>query len=70
MTFRVFTCNDFIGHYPVGSAAVIVAHDLPHARLLLKMELEKEGLTLKQSDEVKELDLNDFGAVVLNNGDY
>lgn len=70
MISRVFTCNDFAGHYPVGSSAVIVAHDMAHARLLLKMELEKEGLKLQETDEIKELDLTDFGAVVLNNGDY
>ena len=41
---RVFTCDDFKGHYPVGTAAVVVASDIAEARKLLDAELASRGL--------------------------
>jgi len=41
---RVFTCNNFIGHYPVGSAAIVVADDVHVARQMLVEHLQAIGL--------------------------
>lgn len=40
----IYTCRDFTGHYPVGAAAVVEAHDENEAAVLLNMELRKQGL--------------------------
>ena len=41
---KVFTCDDFKGHYPVGTAAVVVAENIVEARKLLDAELARLGL--------------------------
>jgi len=41
---QVFTCNDFAGHWPVGTAAVIVATSAAEADTILRDELHKHGL--------------------------
>jgi hypothetical protein len=40
----VFTCNDFEGFYPVGTAAVVVANNEEEAKKMLIDELDKRGL--------------------------
>lgn len=70
MTFRVFTCNDFHGHWAIGSAAVVVAKDESEARIILANELLRDGLILRDTDTLKELDITAPGVLVLNNGDY
>lgn len=67
---RVFTCNDFEGHYPVGSAAVVVAEDEDAARVALRRELRSMGLELRKGDKLIELDVSAARVVVLNDGDY
>ena len=41
---KVYTCNNFQGFYPVGSAAVVVARDVYHARQQLLHALKDHGL--------------------------
>jgi hypothetical protein len=41
---RVYTCNNFTGHYPVGTAAVVAAKDRAQAASRLNAELKKAGL--------------------------
>ena len=67
---NVYTCNTFHGHWPVGTAAVVVAKDEAEARNLLSIELLKQGLGLSDFDELVELDLTKPQATILNNGDY
>lgn len=43
MSLRVFACNDHVGHYPVGTASVIVATDEPTARDLLCQAITERG---------------------------
>lgn len=66
----VFTCTCFKGHWPVGTAAVVIAEDREKAATLLNVELEKQGL----SPEVLPDWLDELGtdacAVILCNGDY
>ncbi len=40
----VWTCNDFTGHWPVGTAAVVVAKNRDEAERLLAAELTARGL--------------------------
>ena len=40
----VFMCNDFEGHYPVGTAAVVVARTHAEAKQMLIDALDKQGL--------------------------
>lgn len=42
---NVYTCNNFRGHYPVGSAAVVVAADHEHGANLLEQLLTAQGLS-------------------------
>ena len=50
---KVFTCNNFHGHYPVGAAAVVVADDVNVARQMLRDHLTAIGLD--QGDRKLEL---------------
>jgi len=44
MNVTVYTCTDFRGHWPVGTAAVVVAQDETEARALLDSALAAQGL--------------------------
>lgn len=67
---RVWTCTDFQGHWPVGTAAVVVSSSRETAFALLYAELQKQGLTLEQTALIEELDIDVPAALILNNGDY
>jgi hypothetical protein len=67
---KVFTCNDFTGHWPVGSAAIIVAEAESEARDILDAALKLRGLKLKETDTLTELPLESDGCVILCDGDY
>lgn len=72
---NVYYIKGFPGHYPVGTSAVIVAHDRVDAFNLLKSELKKNhnlDLTFKDvgSKEFIQLDIKLPHAVVLQDGDY
>lgn len=68
---KVFTCNGFSGHYPVGTAAVIIANTKHEAVKLLGEELARIGLG-QYIDEsyLDEIDLSTPKVNVLCNGDY
>lgn len=68
-TLHVWTCNDFLGHYPVGTAAVVVAESEAEARRLLAAELKEHGLTLRDKDRLVELALRPR-VRVLQDGEY
>jgi hypothetical protein len=68
---RVFTCNEFRGHWPVGTAAVIVAHDGETAWQLLAQEIASQGLPpLRSDDKIEEIDMTTAGVRILNDGNY
>lgn len=68
---KVFTCTDFRGHYPVGSAAVVVASNEVEAEQYLRDLLNEEGLGHDPEPlTMVELDMSTTKAVVLCNGDY
>lgn len=65
---RVFVSTDFRGHYPVGTAAVIIANDKGEASDLLSKAMHEVGL---DSDfTLDELDLSKPTAIILRDGDY
>lgn len=67
-TRRVFVCNDFHGHWPVGTAAVVLAANEVDARIYLSSELERRGL---KASTFTLRDITDFlGAEVLCDGNY
>lgn len=71
---KVYTCNNFRGHWPVGTAAVIVAEHFVQARSRLYNQLKMLGFepTHKESEEWRfvEIDVETVAAHILNDGNY
>jgi hypothetical protein len=65
---KIYTCVDFTGHWPVGSAAVVVAKDEEMARKILLTELHKIGLGSEFT--LQELDIDYQNARILCDGNY
>lgn len=68
---KVFTCNQFTGHWPVGAAAVMVALSIEDAVAFLADKLADLGL--KQTitpDMLVEVDLKQPAALILVDGEY
>lgn len=70
MPLKVYTA-DFVGHYPVGTAAVVVAPDVPTAKTMLNDELTKRGLPQDEDDiDVKLVPTTDRYVGILLDGNY
>lgn len=68
---NIYTCTEFQGHWPVGTAAVVVAQDRGHARRLLNRELKERGLPEVTSTEgIKLVDTAVAKALILLDGEY
>jgi hypothetical protein len=68
---KVWTIKGFEGHWPVGTAAVVVAETAADAARELNRELQAIGLSGNvQPHELRALDTTSPGAVVLCDGDY
>lgn len=68
---KVFTCNNFTGRWPVGTAAVIVAEDEDTGLEILLEALDGCGLPQKEGSLVlKEIAADVPGAVILCDGNY
>lgn len=68
---KVFTHNKFKGHYPVGTAAVIVADTRVQAINLLNEKLRLRGLDGDADvDDLWEVDQNERSARILCDGNY
>lgn len=72
---KVFYTTEFSGHWPVGTAAVVVAENAEQAYLMLKEELKNHSIGLAGQDDFdassfSELNTRYATAVVLNDGDY
>lgn len=70
---NVYTCNDFIGHNPVGQAAVIIAPDEKDAEGLFSMALDAAGLSranLEHTYTLNKIDLTKADAIILADGNY
>ena len=68
---KVWTCVGFKGHYPVGTALVVVAPTMEIAERLVTQELEKQGLPQEEGDvQLQELNTSVAQVRVLANGNY
>lgn len=68
---KVFTCTTFRGHWPVGTAAVVVAVDAAQAESALRKMLEKHGLPQDGEELVMvEVDTRTEAVIILRDGDY
>ena len=68
---KVWTITGFEGHWPVGTAAVVVAETADQAAETLNAELRHRGLSPSAKAEgFDELQTHQRGAVVLCDGDY
>lgn len=70
----IFTCTNFAGHWPVGTAAVIIAFDEKQAKDLLLSTLAHQGLgqTLEQAARLEFVKINStkVEAHILCDGNY
>ena len=72
LKLRVFSCTDFTGYYPVGSAAIVMAMNSEDAAAILNQELRSIGL-LGNADPRSMIpfpDENDRSVRILNDGNY
>lgn len=70
---KIFTCNDFIGFWPVGTAAVIIAKNQSQAKKLLVKKLEEINLAEKNIEQyftIQEVNQEKPHVVILRDGDY
>ena len=68
---KVFDNKTFTGHWPVGSAAIVVAADQEDAARLLRLTLIKSGL--KGDVGIKDMvhvNTRQFQAIILCDGNY
>lgn len=67
---KIFTCTDHDGHYPVGVASVVVAHDENEARTILAAALRACGLNGDQPFTLHWLPTDALCVRILNDGNY
>ncbi len=67
---KVFSCTDFVGKWPVGTSAVVVAETLELAELQLKRELEAMGFPQVMPMELVEIHTDQSSVHILQDGDY
>lgn len=67
---RVFVCDDHEGFFPVGVCSVIVADTEARAAELLRAKLIEHGLTKNQNFTLRELNVSEHRAFIINDGDY
>lgn len=67
---KIWTNNQFKGHYPTGTAAVVVAETAKQAAALLTLALGKEGLGPVGEDDMKELFIKTGQVRILCDGMY
>lgn len=67
---KVFTARNFPGHWPVGTAAVIVAETKERALELLNIELANQSLEPAKEEDVEPVRTLKESCTILCNGDY
>lgn len=67
---KVYTCNSFSGHWPVGSAAVVIAESDEEAAKMLEERLSEIGLK-QDIDESQMIQAStEKQVIILCDGDY
>lgn len=69
---NVYAITSFYGHWPVGTAAIVVAENRDSAIVLLLAKLVEEGLGQQDVNtwNIQAVDQDTAHAIVLLNGDY
>ncbi len=67
---KVWSHNKFKGHWPVGTAAVVVAETREEAGFILNEELDRRGLRFCDPDQFEEIPFEAGTVRVLCDGDY
>lgn len=68
---NVWANTEFTGHYPVGTASIVVAETQDQAAALLNAALVERGLKeTARPEQFSRIATNTPVAVVLNDGDY
>lgn len=69
-TMKVYTCTDFEGYWPVGTAAVIVAESEAMAMARLLTMLASIKLPQDTALTLTEMDVDKAQVVILRDGNY
>lgn len=68
---KLWTCTEFTGHYPVGTAALVVANDEEQACRMLEDVLLANGLRQEIKPEMlKRVSMGATRAILLCDGNY
>ena len=67
---KIWTNNKFQGHWPVGTAAVVVATDAANACEYLNLFLAEQGFPETRPEDFEEMPHKEGEVRILNNGDY
>ena len=68
---KAWTVDSFEGHYPIGTAAVIVAENISTAITILEDKLRQEGLQQQiKPDQLVPLSSGTSCVRILNDGNY
>lgn len=67
---KIWTNNRFEGHYPVGTAAVVIAEDAESAAEYLTPLLVEQGLPAAIASDMEQMPFIDGQVSILANGDY
>ena len=67
---KIWTNKEFTGHYPVGTAAVVIADTADEAADYLNLFLSDEGLEPSTAEQFKEMPFVDGQVCILNDGGY
>lgn len=70
--YKLYACTNFKGHYPVGTAAIVVARGPNAAIAQLRGVLAAANLSQDEDwkPELKEFKIDQPGAYILRDGDY
>lgn len=66
---KLFTCTDHRGHYPTGTASIVLADSKEEAFKMLSDELKRLGLE-DEIFELNEVNTKVKSVYVLQDGDY
>lgn len=67
---KLWTNNKFTGHYPVGTAAVVVADTAQEAADFLNLFLAEAGIEQCEAEQFEEMPFADGQVRILNDGNY
>jgi len=67
---KIWVNNKFKGHYPVGTAAVVIADSPGDAKTYLDLFLAECGLDESEEEEFREMEFRDGQVEILCDGNY